>query len=184
MATGSDCAFLAGLAGNCGEAQGTDDWTGINADLEELVERPSPWRRLRLFLIMTPAAAKDLAVRGLLNGVDSLRWNGGSYAGVEILVSDVRRLEGSPWWTRPGLWFCLAISSLGAQRSGVWSKWWIVRAKPRCLSTVQVVVSMCQTDRRCLLAERSIAVKAIRGTAWAHLTGVQLGGGFDSPMSS
>ena len=25
------------------------------------------------FLIMTPAAAKDLAVRGLLNGIDSLR---------------------------------------------------------------------------------------------------------------
>ena len=39
---------------------------------------------------MTPAAAKDLAVRGLLNGVNSLRWNGGSYAGVEILVSDAQ----------------------------------------------------------------------------------------------
>ena len=46
------------------------------------------------------------------------------------------------------------------------------------------VVSCFKPNSRCLLAERSIAVKGIRGTAWAHLTGVQLGGGFDSPMSA
>ena len=90
VATGSDSAFLAGLAGNSGEAQGTDDWAGINADLEELLRDLALGAGSKPFLIMTPAAAKDLAVRGLLNGVDSLRWNGGSYAGVEILVSDAQ----------------------------------------------------------------------------------------------
>ena len=82
MATGSDSAFLAGLAGNSGEAQGADDWAGINADLEELLRDLALGAGSKPFLIMTPAAAKDLAVRGLVNGVDSLRWNGGTYAGV------------------------------------------------------------------------------------------------------
>ena len=135
------------------------------------------------FLIMTPAAAKDLAVRGLLNGIDSLRWNGGSYAGVEILVSDSQTPGRITVVDATGLVVLLGDLELRSSDQALIE---IVDSSSQTsvTGTGASMVSMWQTDSRCLVAERSIAVKAIRGTAWAHLTGVQLGGGFDSPMSA
>jgi hypothetical protein len=45
------------------------------------------------------------------------------------------------------------------------------------------MVSMFQTNSRCLRAERALAVKPIRNAAHAHLTGVALGQGSDSPLA-
>ena len=45
------------------------------------------------------------------------------------------------------------------------------------------MVSMFQTNSKALLAERALAVKAIRVGSYAHLTGVQLGASFDSPAN-
>ena len=182
VATGSDSAFLAGLAGNSGEAQGTDDWAGINADLEELLRDLALGAGSKPFLIMKPAAAKDLAVRGLLNGVDLLRWNGGSYAGVEIFVSDAQTSGRITAVDATGLVVLLGDLELRSSDRALIEMVDSTQTERPSVSAVSMV-SMFQTNSRCLLAERSIAVKGIRGTAWAHLTGVGLGGGFDSPMS-
>jgi hypothetical protein len=181
VATGSDSAFLAGLSGNSGEAQGTDDWAGINADLEELLRDLALGAGSRPFLIMTPAAAKSLAVKGLVNGIDSLAWNGGSYAGVEILVSDAQTSGRITAVDATGLVVLLGDIELRSSGQAL-IEMVDSSSQTSVTGTGANMVSMFQTNSKALLAERSIAVKAIRGTAWAHLTGVQVGVGFDSPM--
>ena len=90
VAVGSDSAFLAALAGESGEAQGLDTWQGVNDDLEELLRDLRLGAGSKPFLIMTPNVAKGLAAKAITIGVDSLRWDGGEYLGVPILVSDAQ----------------------------------------------------------------------------------------------
>jgi hypothetical protein len=184
VAVGSDTAFLSALSGNSGEAAGLDTWQGANDDLEELLRQLNLGAGSAPFIIVTPSFAKSLAARGIVNGVEStLGWNGGSYAGVPILVSDAQTPGRISAVDATGLAVVLGDLELRSTEQALIE----MSDAPSQTSGTSVSavsqVSMFQTDSRCLLAERRIAVKPIRAGSWAHLTGAVLGAGSDSPMN-
>ena len=183
VAVGSDSAFLAALAGNTGEAQGLDSWQGVSDDIEELLRQLNLGAGSAPFLIMSPAMAKSLAIEGMVNGVDSLRWNGGSFAGIEILVSDAQTSNRITAVDATGL--AVVLGELELRSTGQALIEMADTSSQTSAPTVSQaqMVSMFQTNSKCLLAERSLAVKAIRAGSFAHLTTVALGQGFDSPMA-
>ena len=135
------------------------------------------------YLIVTPAFAKSLAIKAMTNGVPTLAWNGGSYAGVEILVSDSQTANRITAVDATGLVVLLGPLELRSSDTALveMSDAPTQTSGPSVSAVSQV--SMFQTDSRCLLAERTIAVKGIRPTSWAHVTNVQLGQGSDSPAA-
>ena len=182
VAVGSDSAFLGALTGESGEAQGGDTWQGINDDIEELLRDLRLGAASRPFLIMTPAIAKSLAIEGLVNGVDTLAWNGGTYAGVEILVSDAQTAGRITAVDATGL--VILLGDLELRSSGQALVEMVdTSSQTSVTGTGANMVSMFQTNSKALLAERALAVKAIRVGSYAHLTGVQLGASFDSPAN-
>ena len=183
VAVGSDSAFLAVLTGQSGEAQGADSWQGVNDDLEELIRQLSLGAGSKPYIITTPSLAKILAIRGIVNAVDSLVWNGGSYAGIPILVSDAQTPGRISVLDATGLAIVLSDISLRSSSQALveMSDAPSQTSGPSVAATSQV--SMRQTDSTCLIAESSLAVKAIRPGSYAHMTGVILGAGSDSPMN-
>jgi hypothetical protein len=182
VAAATDAAFLSGLSGNSGEAiGGSDDWAGINGDLEELLRLLGLGAGSRPFFIVPPALAKSIAARGLINGVDSLRWDGGFWAGVPMLVSDAQTANRITVVDASGIVCLLGPLELRSTEQALVE----MSDAPSMTSGTGVsavsTVSMFQTNSKCLRAERTIATKGIRPTAWAHLTNVQLGQGSDSP---
>ena len=184
VAVGSDAALLTALAGNSGEAQGVDSWAGINDDLEELLKQVNLGAASAPFFIMPPALAKILASRGITNGIDSLAWDGGSYAGVPILVSDAQSSNRITLVDASGLAVVMGeIELRSSEQALIEMADTSSQTSAPSVSAVSMV-SMFQSKSRCLRAERSLAVKPIRPAAHAHLTGVALGQGSDSPMAS
>ena len=122
--------------------------------------------------------AKSLAARGLVNGVDSLRWDGGFWAGVPILVSDAQTANRITAVDATGLVVLLGPLELRSSEQGLGRNVRHADANDAHRSApfrMFDVANECQ----CLRAERTIAVKGIRPTAWAHTTNVQLGQGAD-----
>jgi hypothetical protein len=183
VAVGSDAAFLTALSGNSSEAMGQDSWAGACDDIEELLRTLNISASSRVFLIMTPSDAKSLAVRAMANGVPTLSYAGGTFAGAEILPSDAQTAHRITAVDATGL--AIVAGELALRSSGQALIEMVDSSSQTSGSSANPVnmVSMWQTNSKCLLAERSLAVKPIRVGCFAHLTGIALGQGSDSPMA-
>ena len=119
-----------------------------------------------------------------MNGFDFLAWNGGSYAGVEILVSDAQSSNRITAVDATGL--VVMLGDIELRSSGQALIEMVDSSSQTSAPSVSAVsmVSMFQTNSKCLRAERSLAVKAIRAGSFAHLTTVALGQGFYLPMAA
>lgn len=184
VAVGSDAALLTALAGNSGEAMGLDSWQGISDDLEELLTQLNLGAGSRPFFITSPAMAKRIAVKAMTNGAGAtLAWDGGSFAGVPIVVSDAQTSNRITAVDATGLAVVAGEIELRSTDQALVEM--VDSSSQTSGTSVNAVqmVSMFQTNSRALRAERGIAVKAIRPGAHAHLTGVALGQGSDSPQA-
>jgi hypothetical protein len=182
VAVGGDAAFLTALSGNSSEAMGQDTYAGICDDIEELLRTLNIGVGSRVFIIMTPTDTKSLAVRAMANGVTTLSYQGGSFAGAEILPSDAQTAHRITAVDATGL--AIVLGDLELRSSGEALVEMVDSSAQTSGPNVNAVqaVSMFQTNSKCLLVERSLAVKPIRTACFAHLTGVALGQGSDSPL--
>ena len=136
-------------------------------DFEELMRLVQLGIGSRPFLILTPQLCKELALQATTAGIDTLDWNGGTLAGVEILCSDAQTLTARRSLMRPVLLSRSAISSCGLARTRRWK--WIRHPRSRPLLRLLPLSFRCSRPTvACLLAERAFAVKAIRPNAYAH----------------
>ena len=179
VALASDTAFLAALVGNEAEASGLDSFAGFVDDVEELLRLVDLRAASKPFLILSPSIAKAAAAQAMTAGI-TLPWNGGIIAGVEALVSDAQTFNRITLVDASSL--AIAMGEIGLRSSEHASlEMSDAPAQNSTTPTHAQMVSMFQTGSRCLLAERSFAVKPIRQVGYAHLTNVALAESGNSP---
>jgi hypothetical protein len=185
VAVGGDTEFLSALSGESAEGMGLDSWAGFLEDVEELLRLLTIGAGSRLFLVVTPEVGKAVAMQALANGITTIGWNGGNLGGVEILVSDAQTANRITAVDATGL--AVRRGEIDLRSSEVASIQMDDAGSGHTSATAvgQVQqVSMFQTSSRCIICERSIAVKAIRPNAYAHLTNVSIAEDSNSPAGS
>ena len=134
----------------------------------------------KVYAIVTPQLGKEIATQAAANGLPGVAWNGGNVGGVEIVVSDAQTANRMTVVDASAL--AIADGGIDLRSSGQAAV--EMETAPTGSSsapTATSLVSMYQTNSRCLLAERSFAVKAIRPSAYAHLTNIALAEDSGSP---
>jgi hypothetical protein len=181
VSLGSDAAFLTELGtSNSFDGSSTTSFATMLDDLEELTRNVQLGATSKPYLIMTSPNAKGLAKAATANGVTTMGIMGGELLGVPIVVSDG---QGSGKITLVDA-SALVISSAPIElRTSEHASIEMNDAPSHNSSTPTAasLVSMWQTNNRCLLCERQFAVKVIRPSATATLTNVSRGAMGDSP---
>lgn len=184
VAIGSDTEFLSALSGESGEevSSAADTFDASLNTIEEVLRQLNLGIGSKPFLILSPENAKALAIQAYGSGVTTLQWNGGNIAGVEILVSQAQTADRVTAVDATGL--VVKRSEIELRSSEVASIQMDDAAAGHTSATsvgqVQQV-SMFQTNSRCLICERSMAVKAFRPGTYAHMTGFIIGEDSGSP---
>jgi hypothetical protein len=180
VAVGSDTAFLAALSGNESEAMGADSWSGFLEDLEEGLRLLQLGVGSRVYAVVSPELGKVIAMQAAANGITTLAWRGGNLAGVEIIVSDAQTANRLSLISADGV--AIAMGEIDLRSSGQATvEMSDTPSQEATTPTAANQVSMFQTNSRCLLAEQSFALKAVRASAYAHLSNVSLGEDSGSP---
>ena len=182
VATGTDTAAMAVLAAtNSGEVSGTPgDFNSMLGDLEELAHNVQIAASSRLYYITTPQIARGLSRAATANGVTSVGLLGGEILGVPILVSDgqaagkITLVDASQIAVADAPITLRSSENASIEMSDTPSH-------DSTTPTATTLVSMFQTNSRALLAERHFAVKVLRASAAATLTGVEWATGGGSP---
>jgi hypothetical protein len=185
VAAAADTAFLAALSGNSTDSSiSVADWGGFLDQFEELLRQVDVTSASKLFLVVSPEIGKGLAVAALKNGIDSVGWNSGSLANVELRVSESQTANRISLIDATGL--ATYLSELSLRSSSQASVEMVDSSSQTSATTVGAVqqVSAFQTGTIFLLAERSISVKAVRTNAFAHMTGVTIGDDGGSPAGA
>lgn len=179
-----DTYFIGKLATQeIGESSGevNPSWALALSDIEELLRNVATGEASRLWLILTPRAAKYLARLATENGISTLGWSGGTIMGVNVIASAAQTTNR----------LTLADASAIAYADGGTEIRQSEVAAIEMLDnptnasgpsvTATNLVSMFQTNSRALLAERRVAVRVVDVDSVVSLSGAQWGVGADSP---
>jgi hypothetical protein len=180
-AVGTDTALFAALVGNSAEAQGVDrTWQGLVDDFDEGLRQLALGAGSRPFIILTAENAKSIAAQAYANGITTLAWNGGSFAGAEILVSDAQISDRATFIDAASMAIALGDIELRSSNEAAYQS----DSAPTMNAstpTPTAVVSAFQTGTTLLMVMRRVAFKAIRPNAYFHLTSLGLGEDSGSP---
>jgi hypothetical protein len=150
-------------------------WANVLNDLEELMRLVRVGSASRLFFVMAPAAAKYLARIATENGIESVRFNGGSIFGIEIItaqnISGLTLADGGVE-LRSSDETTTELSDAGTGSSTV--------PNPASVNFVNAF----QSGYRVLRAERRLNARVIDTSGVATLAGIAWGAGADSPAGS
>jgi hypothetical protein len=185
VAVATDAAFFTALSGNSTDSSiSSADWASFLNSFEELLRLVDATSASKLYLIVPPEIGKGAAVAALANGVDSLAWNGGNLAGVEVRVSDAQTANRITLIDATGL--ATSMGELEFQSSEHASIEMVDSSSQTSATTIGAVsqVSMFQTGSYALRSERSISVKQIRTNAVWHMTGIEIGESAGSPAGA
>jgi hypothetical protein len=182
VAVATDTAFLTALSGNSTDNSiVATDWAAFLDMFDELLRLVDLSSSSRPYLIVTPELGKGIATEALGAGVDSISWNGGSIAGVQLRVSDGQTANTMTLVDPTGLATSMGELELRSSEQADIE----MEDAPSNASATSVaqasMTSMFQTNSRCLRAERTISVKAVRTNAFFHMTGVSVGDDAGSP---
>jgi hypothetical protein len=181
VAVGADAELLSALDANSSESpSASPTFSGFVDDLVELVRLVSAGSTSKLFLVLRPDACKAIAVQAINVGITTLGWNGGTLAGIEVLVSDAQTEMRATLIDATGL--AIGSTRLGLRSSAEGTI--EMDTAPNQASdtgTAANQVSLFQTGSVGLLAERAILVKPIRNNSYAHLTNLAFPA-IDSPL--
>jgi hypothetical protein len=185
VAVGTDSAFLSALNANSTDSSiVTTDWAAFLDGLDEMLRLVDLGSNSRPYLVTTPELAKGIATAAYKNGVDSLSWSGGNIAGVELRVSGAQTANRLTLVDGTGLVTSMGDVELRSSENADIE----MEDAPSNASATSVaqsaLTSMFMTSSRCLLAERSISVKAVRTNCYVHMTGVVVGDDGGSPAGS
>jgi hypothetical protein len=158
-------------------------WANVLNDLEELMRLVRVGSASRLFFVMAPAAAKYLARIATENGIESVRFNGGSIFGIEIITA--QNISGLTLADASAVVFAdggvelrssdettTELSDAGTGSSTV--------PNPASVNFVNAF----QSGYRVLRAERRLNARVIDTSGVATLAGIAWGAGADSPAGS
>ena len=184
VALGTDTAAMTVLtATNSMEANSPGaSFDQMLGDLEELAHNVEISAASVPYFITTPAIAKALARAATANGINSMGLLGGRLMGTDVLVSDG---QGGGQITLADA-SALAVAQEPINLKSSEHAAIEMDTQPTGDSTTPThvqMVSMFQTNSRCLLAERNFAVKVLRQNAVATLSGVMWGTPDGSPSS-
>ena len=184
VAIGSDSALMTALAASSSvEAQSnsTASFAEMLAELLELAHAVDIGPGSKPYYVTTSRIAKALSAAATGAGVMTVGVQGGEILGIPLLVSDGATAQTITLLDATAI--AMAASEIELRSS---TKAAIeMNTAPSHNSTTPTgaqLVSMFQTNNRCLLAERRIGVKVIRDRAVVKLTGVTWGAGSDSPV--
>ena len=185
VAVGTDTAMFTALPGNSSEAQGADrTWAGVCEDFDEGLRLLNMGTGSRPFIIMTPENAKSLAVQAMTVGVDSLNWNGGSFAGATVVVSDAQDPDRVTFLDAASLAVALGDIELRRSTEANYELDTAPTQQSKAVVGATATVSAFQTNTTLLMVLRRVAFKAVRGSAYHHLTGFGLGETSGSPAGT
>jgi hypothetical protein len=182
VALGTDTAAMTVLtATNSGESSNSaSTFDSMLGELEELAHNVNLSAASRPYFVITPQIAKGLAHAATANGVTTMGVLGGEVMGTPVLVSDGQGTGKVTLVDATGL--AVADEPIDLRSSEHASiEMDSAPSHEATTPTAAQMVSMFQTNCRCLLAERNFAVKVIRPSSVATLTSVEWGGGTDSP---
>ena len=181
VALATDTALLTAITASASvESSGGNTWASMVAEIEELMHAVELGIVSRPFLVISQKAMKGLAAAALANGVTTLGVQGGELAGIQVVVTGGQADGTVTLVDASGL--AVADEPIAVRASDQTSL--DMNDAPSSNSTTptaSTLVSVFQTNCRALIAERNFAVKVIRPNAVATLTGVEWGGGSDSP---
>jgi uncharacterized membrane protein len=185
VAVAADAAFLSALSTNSTDNSiVTTDWAAFLDMLEELLRLVDLGASSKPYLIVPPELGKGIAMEALAAGVDSVQWNGGTIAGVEVRLSEAQTANRMTLIDPTGL--ATSMGELELRSTEVADI--EMEDAPSNASATSVaqsaLTSMFMTNSRCIRAERTISVKSIRTNAYYHMTGVVVGDDGSSPAGS
>jgi hypothetical protein len=179
-----DAYFLGKLAGQeVGESSGevNPTWAQVLDDITELLRNVATGEQSRLWLILTPRAAKYLARLATENAVTTLGWNGGTLMGLNAIASSQQASNRLTLADASAIIY--ADDGVEVRQSEVAAMEMLDNPTNAVDSvTATSMVLMFQTNCSALLAERRIAVRVVDTDSVASLTGAQWGIGSDSPV--
>ena len=183
VAVGTDVGFVAALS-SAGSTEASSassaDFAAILGDLEELLHSVRLGANSRPFFILPQPLAKALAAKAAGAGIDSVGVTGGEILGVPVLVSDGQTNDQITLVDARGL--AVALGGLDLRSSDVASvEMTGTPSGSGVTPTAATVVSMFQTNSRCLRAEREFAVKVVAPNSVATMTNVFWGVSGGSP---
>jgi Phage capsid family len=181
VAVATDTAFLTFLAGNSHDGSiSTGTWADFLIQFDEMLRNIDAGSASKLFLVVTSEMGKGIASQALANGIDSIQWNGGNLAGVELRVSDAQTAGRMTMIDATGLVVRMGELELSsATHASIQMD--TAPSQESTTPTAAQQVSMFQTNSVALRCERSLAVKAVRTNSFMHVTGVTVGDDAGSP---
>lgn len=182
VALGTDTAAMTVLtATNSMESSNSaSTFDSMLGEIEELAHSVNLSAASRPYYITTPQIAKGLARAATASGVTTMGLLGGELMGTPVLVSDGQGPGKITLVDATGLAVADEPIELRSSENAA-IEMDSAPSHEATTPTAVSMVSMFQTNCRCLLAERNFAIKVIHHNAVATITGVEWGGGSDSP---
>jgi hypothetical protein len=179
---GSDGVLLTELSSaNTFEGSATNSWAEPLDQLEELMRSVKLGAGSRPYFITTSSIAKALAKGAASVGLSGLGPMGGEIFDTPLVVSDAQSSGRITFVDASSMAVATEEISLRSSEQAT-VEMSDAPAHNSTTPTATSLVSLWQTNSRCLLAERSIALKLVRENAAATLTGANWGSVGDSPV--